>query len=209
MTQSSSTKNLLTSLNAEKPASGELSEKQSAKACLTTAYQLDSQHHSREAIALYERARGFDPKLKNISRRLAVLYAQSKDATKAKVEFDNALRETPKDASLQSDVGYFYLESGDLENAEKHLVESRKLTPNHPQGTVHLAMLRAKQNRFDESLALFKEVVGLAPAHSNLGVILAKAGKRDEAIQHLEEADRLDPSLPVPKAFLKHLRKEQ
>lgn len=176
-------------------------------ACLKTAHQLDSQHHDREAIALYERARGFDPKLKNVSRRLAVLYAQSKDTAKAKVEFDNAIAESPKDASLRSDAGYFFLQSGDLENAEAQLLESRNLATGHPQGTIHLAMLRAKQERVEESLALFKEVVGPAPAHANLGVILAKAGKRDLAIKHLEEAQRLDPSLPVPPAFLNQLRK--
>ncbi len=69
-------------------------------------------------------------------------------------------------------------------------------------------MLRAKQQRLDESLELFQQIVGPAAAHSNLGVLLAKAGKRDEAIEHLEQAQSMDPTLPVPPAFLKHLRKE-
>jgi len=202
-----SSSHLLTGLSSESSASSALGNKESAMACLKTAQQLDSQHHGREAIALYERARGFDPKLKNVSRRLAVLYAQSKDSAKAKVEFDNAIAESPKDASLRSDAGYFFMQTGDLEKAEVHLVESRNLSQGHPQGTIHLAMLRAKQERIDESLALFSEVVGPAPAHANLGVILAKSGKRDLAIEHLEQAHQLDPSLPVPPAFLKQLRK--
>jgi len=202
----SSSSNLLTNISNSRTVDTELSAEESAEACIKTAHQLDSQHHNREAIALYERARGFDPKRKNLSRRLAVLYAQVKDTAKAKLEFANAIAETPKDASLRSDAGYFYLESGDIENAEKELVEARKLLPGHSKSTIHLAMLRAKQERLDESFSLFEEAVGPASAHSNLGVLLAKSGNNELAIQHLEEANRLDPELPAPTAFLKHFR---
>ncbi|MDZ4852537.1 MAG: tetratricopeptide repeat protein [Pirellulaceae bacterium] len=202
----SSSSNILTNISSSRTVDTELSPEQSAEACIKTAHQLDSQHHNREAIALYERARGFDPKRKNLSRRLAVLYAQVKDTAKAKLEFANAIAETPKDASLRSDAGYFYLESGDIESAEKQLVEARKLSPGHSKGTIHLAMLRAKQERLDESYSLFEEAVGPASAHSNLGVLLAKFGRRDLAVKHLEEANRLDPELPAPPAFLKHFR---
>lgn len=203
---SSTTTNLLTNISSEPSAESDLTPEESAEACVTTAHQLDSQHHAREAIALYERARGFDPSRKNLSRRLAVLYAQTNDSSKAKLEFENAIAESPSDASLRSDAGYFFFQIGDLLNAEKQLNEARKLSPGHPKGTVHLAMLRAKQNRLDESFSLFEEAVGPASAHSNLGVILAKAGQRDLAIEHLEEANHLDPLLPAPPAFLAYLR---
>jgi len=199
---------MLTNISSSRTVDTELSPEQSAEACIKTAHQLDSQHHNREAIALYERARGFDPKRKNLSRRLAVLYAQLKDTTKAKLEFSNAIAETPKDASLRSDAGYFYLESGDMENAEKQLVEARKLSPGHSKSTIHMAMLRAKQERLDESYSLFEEAVGPASAHSNLGVILAKSGKQAEAIVHFDEALKLDPSLPTPNAFLKYFARK-
>lgn len=198
---------MLTSLNKETAVNSELSPRESALACLKTAHQLDHQNHTREAIALYERARGFDQRLANVSRRLAVLYAQTKEAVKAKVEFERAIAETPKDALLRSDAGYFFLQSGDLENAEEQLLAAQQLSENNPKVTVHLAMLRAKQDRLDESIALFEKVVSPASARSNLGVILAKAGKHELAIQYLEEANRLDPSLPIPPAFLKQLRK--
>ncbi len=198
---------MLTSLSNETRVNSELSPREWALACLKTAHQLDNQDHTREAIALYERARGFDQKLANVSRRLAVLYAQTKEAVKAKVEFERAITETPKDALLRSDAGYFFLLQGDLENAEVQLAAAQELSDNNPKVTVNLAILRAKQDRLDESLALFEEVVSSASARSNLGVILAKEGKHELAIQYLEEANRLDPSLPIPPAFLKQLRK--
>lgn len=184
-----------------------LSPQQSSLACLKTAEQLDGQNHVREAIQLYERARGFDPKAKGVSRRLAVLYAKSNNTSQAKKEFENALTESPKDSDLKCDFGYFLMQSGDYDEAEKAFLESLKLAPRHTKSKVHLAMLRAKQERFDDSFQLFSESVGPASAHSNVGVLLAKAGKQEEAIVHFDEATKLDPTLPAPKAFLQYFAK--
>ena len=199
--------NLLSSLNPLSAGSGELTAEQSAKACLTTAHELDRQDHLAEAIALYERARSMNPGLESVSRRLAVLYARTNQAAKARAEFDRAIMETPKDVSLRNDAAYFYLQSGDLANAEVQIQESLQMEAANAKAKMHLALLRAKQDRLDESFELFEQVVGPAEAHSNLGVILAKEGRSEEAIEHLDRARELDPKLPVPAAFLSRLRK--
>ncbi len=136
----------LQSLAEEVPAAAELSPQTSALACLKTAEELQNQQHVPEAIALFERARTFDPQLKEVSRKLAVLYAQSKDVAKANIEFERALAETPKDADLRSDAGYFYLQTGDLEKAEVQLNKALELSPKHPQGTIHLRCCEPSNN---------------------------------------------------------------
>lgn len=59
-----------------------------------------------------------------------------------------------------------------------------------------------KMGRYEESLAQFMQVVGQAAAHSNVGVLHAKAGRNDLARKHLTQARELDPSLQHPQAFL-------
>ncbi len=199
--------NLLSSLKPTSAQAEELTAEQSAKACLTTANELDRQDHLPEAIALYERARSMNTGLKGVSRRLAVLYARTNQAAKARAEFDRAIMESPKDASLRNDAAYFFLQSGDLANAEIQIQESLQIESANAKTKMHLALLRAKQDRMDESFELFEQVVGPAEAHSNLGVILAKEGRSEEAIEHLDRARELDPKLPVPTAFLSRLRK--
>lgn len=182
-----------------------LTPQQSSLACLRTAYELDKQNHYYEAASLYERARTFNPKVKGVSRRLAVLYARMNQADKARTEFDRAIEETPNEADLYSDAGFFYLQNGDYEKAEASLAKGLKLDPNHAKSNMHLAMLRAKQGQPDESLALFKKVVGPAEAHANLGVLLAKQGKLEQARSHFEQAQQLDSEAEVPRAFLDYL----
>jgi Tfp pilus assembly protein PilF len=182
-----------------------LTPQQSSLACLRTAYELDKQNHLYEAASLYERARTFNPKVKGVSRRLAVLYARMNQADKARMEFDRAIEETPNEADLYSDAGFFYLQNGDDEKAEALLDKAFKLDPNHAKSNMHLAMLRAKQERPDESLTLFKKVVGPAEAHANLGVLLAKQGKLEQARSHFEQAQQLDSEAEVPRAFLDYL----
>lgn len=207
-TSSPSRTNILSSLKTTAAAEdGELTPEQSAQTCLRTAIEMDGQDHLSEAIALYERAISMNAGLKGVSRRLAVLYARTNQSDKARAEFEKSLVETPKDASLHCDAGYFFLQSGDFGKAENHIAEALRLEPTHAKAKMHLAMLWAKQDRFEESFELFEQVVGPAEAHSNLGVILAKEGRSEEALEHLTRARELDPKLPVPAAFLSHFQK--
>lgn len=188
--------------SAEDSENSSLTPHQSSLACLRTAHELDKQNHLHEAASLYERARNFNPKVKGVSRRLAVLYARMNQDDKARTEFERAIEESPNEVELYSDAGYFYLQSGDYEKAEMLLDKASKLEPNHAKSNMHLAMLRAKQGRPEESLALFKKVVGPADAHANLGVLLAKQGKLEQARSHFEQAQQLDSEAEVPRAFL-------
>src|SRR5689334_14782655 len=52
---------------------GELPPEQAARACLVTAQALEKNGQEAEAITLYDKARGYDPRLTGVSRRLAVL----------------------------------------------------------------------------------------------------------------------------------------
>ena len=65
----------------------ELPTAEAAKACRATAETLEQQGHEKEALLEYQLARQHDPRLSNVSRRLAVLYSQQGDTERARTEF--------------------------------------------------------------------------------------------------------------------------
>ncbi len=132
---------------------------------------------------------------------MAALYAASNQSAEAKREFAKAIEEAPKDDSIRCDAAYFALQTGELDTAEKHLQFVLDSEPDHQKALMHLAMLRAKQDRWPESFDMFSRAVGPAAAHSNVGVLLAAQHRQAEATAHFEEARKLDPSLPLPKPF--------
>ena len=84
-----------------------------------TAEDLAASGHDEEAIKLYERARQYNPKLTQCSHRLALCYERSGKYAEALAEYQKALKTNSKDAALLNDVGYFYLQRGNLDEAEK------------------------------------------------------------------------------------------
>ena len=52
-------------------------------------------------------------------------------------------------------------------------------------------------------------MIGPAAAHSNVGVLMAKQGRYDQAKQAFHQALAPDPTLQQPKAFLAYLDKPQ
>jgi Tfp pilus assembly protein PilF len=186
---------------------GELSRRETAKACLETASRLEAAGHDREAVLLYEKARRNDPGLKQIAHRLAVLYDRRGDADKAKGEFELALQHAGNDTAVWSDYGFFHFQQGNFDAAETALKKACELDPSDQRATVNLAMLYARTDREHESMKLFTDAVGEAAAHSNVGVILAKQGQTERAKKHFEQALAGDPEMPQARAFLTHLAK--
>lgn len=182
-----------------------VSKKDAAQACLAVARSLDAEGHHAEAVSQYELARSHDPRLPNVSRRLAVLNARLGNADKAKAEFDTCLRATPRDADLLSDVGYFHLRQGDAAKAEEHLRQAVSINPKLDKAWVNLGLALAEQNRREESLEAFCKAVSPAVARANLGVVLLRKGNRDEAEATLRQTVALDPTLREAKMALQYL----
>ena len=61
------------------------------------------------------------------------------------------------------------------------------------------------QNRLRESYEAFSRVVGPASAYSNLGVLLTRQGRIDEAREHFQRALALDRTVHPAGEFLSQL----
>ncbi len=181
----------------------ELKPAEAARACMKTADELAQHGHRREAILLYERAKGLDPKVQ-VSRYLAVLYDQE-SSPEAISEYNLAVAASPKDADLLNDFGYYYYKRGDMTNAEQQLRAAIGQSPRHERAWVNLGMVLGEQGRYRESFEAFAKVVSPAAAHSNVGMILAKNGRQIEAQQELRQSLSLEPDLEQPRAVLAYL----
>jgi Tfp pilus assembly protein PilF len=189
------------------PTGEQLPPKQAAQACLATAKELHAHGDAREAILLFERARQLDPRQREVSRFLAVLYDQQGNDTKALAEYRKALDVAPRDADLLDDFGYFYYQRCDWKQAEEYFRKAIAQAPEHERAWVNLGLALGEQDRYPESFEAFSKVLGPAAAHSNLGVILAAHQRPTEAEAEFKQALRLKPDLPQPRAFLAHLEK--
>ena len=188
-----------------KQSKEELPPKEAARACLAAAEELQKGGHSEQAILLYEKARRNDPGLKTVAHHLAVLYDLQGDSTKSLAEFNSAVEAEPNSADVHSDLGFYYLERDNLGDAERELRKAIAIDPKHAKALTNLGMVLAGEQHFDESFLMFSKAVGPAAAHSNLGVLLAKQGRTDDARREFHEALALDSTLKQPQAFLDYL----
>ncbi len=183
----------------------ELPPKEAAHACMVTAEDLQNGGHVEQAIFLYEKARRNDPSQKTIAHHLAVLYDLQGDSTKSLAEYKKAIEAEPKNADVFSDLGYYYFERDNLSDAERELRKAIQIDPRHAKALTNLGMVLAAEKQFDESFQMFSKAVGPAAAHSNLGVLLAKQGRTEDARKEFHQALALDSTLKQPRAFLEYL----
>ncbi len=88
------------------------------------------------------------------------------------------------------------------DEAIPHLMAAIALEPSDAEARVNLASILAKKGEYAAAIRLFEEVVALrandasfASARHNLGVLLIRAGRKQEGLAHMREAFRLNPSL--------------
>ena len=192
---------------AKAPAkvAAELPPAAAAQACLRTAEELEKKGFDEDAIGHYERARHLDPKLPDISPRLAALYARCGDDRGALAEFEKARKLSPNDPDLLNDLGYFHTGRGDFAAAERCLREVVRLKPDYVRGWTNLGVVCAKTGRTDESRKAFARAMTPAQAEYNLGVLLAGQGRTDEGRACLRAAAALDPQFQQAADALKRL----
>jgi len=176
-----------------------------AQLAVRAAETAEQQGKPGEAIRLYEQARTLDPKWVSLSRRLAVLYDQRGDDGRAQAAYERALAVEPHDPDLLNDYGVFHLQREHWPAAESWFRRALAEEPNHQRATINLAMSLAMQNRLSESYEAFARVVSPAAAYSNLGVLLTRRGRTDEARDHFTRARAIDPSIRPAEEFLAYL----
>ncbi len=145
--------------------------------------------HSGMGIALHYLGRT-DEAVQSVDRALSL------DPTYAEA-LNN--RELMPQVKAHTDAGFALMEEGRLDEAEKHLRYVLKVDPVYTVSIENLALLQLRRQRYDEALVLYQRLVALdadnAQAWSGMGIALYYLGRTDEAVQSVDRALALDPTL--------------
>lgn len=166
-----------------------------AEACRLTALELAAAEKDEHAIAQFEQARQLAPHLQGIAHPLAVLYDRQGRLGAAEREYERAVQESPRNADLLNDYGYFLYSRGDYAQARERLEQAIARNAEHPKARINLAMVFAAEERYEEAFHHFEQALGPAAAHHNIGLLQLRAGRQQEAIAHLQQSATTDPSL--------------
>ena len=95
------------------------------------------------------------------------------------------------------------------EDVEKGLEALTKEAPTYSPLKVALGLQAEKASNFKKAEELYREAVELdsenANAHYHLALTLMRDGKQKKAMQHLEEAERIDPKDPAVKLMIERI----
>ena len=99
-------------------------------------------------------------------------------------------------ASTFIEKGWHQISVGDAVGAERSLIRALQLAPGDTQAEALLGWAQMLQQKYDEALLLFQQVLLRDPnnalARVNVGYICLKKGIFGEAIEHLSRVIRLD-----------------
>jgi tetratricopeptide (TPR) repeat protein len=125
---------------------------------------------------------------------------KNKDATRAILQFENAVKATPQNAEAYYQLGAAYLAAGDLRKGIVALHKALELNPKHWEAQLRLAQLMsgATEKQFlQDAQQRLESMVQDNPTSSDALQALAltelKLGDQQDAVQHLERALAVAP----------------
>ncbi len=198
-----------------------------AEAAFRTAIQIDPKHaeaHGNlgnmlknrrryvDAIAQYEEAISIKPEYQEAWQQLGLTFFLERKWKEAIRCLRKALELKPDEPSVFAFLGASLREDGQLIEAETCFRKEISMRPT-PEVLQELALVLQQQNRMDEAIGFYLEVLRLCPnnfgAYNNLGLAFATMGKLEEAVQAYEKAISLNPDFPPTYLNVGNLHKNQ
>lgn len=150
------------------------------------------------AIKAYKTSINLDPLRDDTHIKLGNLYYSKDRYEEAEVEYLEAVRLNPSDNNYYS-LGQAYLSMDRLVDAEKQFENVQGISPDKPNGKFGLGLVRSKQKRFHEAIALFKDVISVKDdfydAYLEMGYAYADMKMMDEAQNLVDFLENKDPAL--------------
>ena len=159
--------------------------------------------NSSAAIPYFEEAAKLDPKNDVAFARLGAVYDANGDNDKAIANYEKAVALNPEYKELYPTLGIAYVERGDIAKGQEELANSEKAGLQNADVDFLRGLIAFKNNRDTEALAAFDKVdkeTHWAESQYYRGQILAREGKKDEAIAQYRGALKTDPTF-APAAF--------
>ena len=155
-------------------------------------------HKPLLAVQAYREALELRPDSTVVRYQLARLYNEMDSLAAAVDQYEILLQKEPGNSQLHtllanaligdSASGRLASASAHIERAEFHLGRALELDPNGTQARWSLAMLRARQGRYEESTVVFEQLLAQDPEDGLLHFCLANLYRRTGELNRAEEA---------------------
>ena len=185
------------------------------------ALMLREQGHHEEALeayrALLEIDSNYAPAYAYIGDILVQLhrYAEAVEPLSKALTLINAARsltaDLPPPGFVHELLGTALRELGRPQSGEAHFRRALQLNPRNMKELKQLARSHFRRKRYRQALELYRTLLendpDVASTHANIGTTLYYLDRSEEAIQSLERALALDPSLDSARTNLEKIRK--
>lgn len=168
---------------------------------LLKAIQTHRAGRPAEAKVMYERIlrrRPHDPDALNF---LGMLVYQQGDAARGMQLLQKSLRSAPDNPHAWMNFGNMLMGAGQNEGAAQAYEKVTELAPAMWQGWFNRATCLRRLRRLPETMDCLKQAISLKPDHDEayerLGMILYRAGKRDELAQLYADWVKYNPANPT------------
>jgi arylsulfatase A-like enzyme/Flp pilus assembly protein TadD len=163
-----------------------------------------------EALAELHKALDLAPDTAEYRVNLGSVFLELDRRDEAREMFQSAVQVDPACGSFE--IAKLLESAGDIDGAIKHYKLTLTYDPNWIPLQTMIAVLLARQRKFDEALEFAARAVEISPhdadVHYNLGLVHADKGDLEGAIAPLESALRLNPQHPKAAALLKRVRQD-
>jgi tetratricopeptide (TPR) repeat protein len=153
---------------------------------------------SEAAIGAYRKALEIAPDRDDLHIQLGNAYTSLERTGLALAEYELAVKVNPIAANRYS-LGQGYLAVGQYDQALRQFEQVRKQEPRDPYGSFGLGQVYAKQEKFSEAAAAFREAIAIKDdywdAYSELGYVLADSGELGQAQNIADQLLDDDPAL--------------
>lgn len=141
-----------------------------------------------------DRALAIQPILPRACNALGVIADVQGDYVEAQAHYGKALTHAGQVPQYLNNLGYSRFLSGNRSGAARAFEAALKLDPSYERAWRNLALVYAKQGRYDEAIEAFAKMEDLHKAYNDVGFIAMVAGRSDDANAFFEEAMRLSPT---------------
>ena len=135
----------------------ELSNQQAAEVHVGLGRSLEQRGDLSQAMASYQEAQKRDPNCLAACLRLGALYDRQGKSQESAAQYARAVKIAPKNADVYCDLGYSLYLQRNWADAECNLRKAISLKADHSRARNNLGLVLARTDRLDEAAAEFRE----------------------------------------------------
>lgn len=155
----------------------------------------ESQGAFGAAIEQYTAVVKLDPRHQPSLYRLGVLYTQARRYDNAIEAWKQYVRATNGSATAYSNLAFSYELSGQIGEAEQAYQQGIKREPQNQPCRINYGLMLARLGRRDDAIAQLSTVLAPAGVHYNLASVYEQIGRKDLARPEYQRALELDPRM--------------